>query len=205
MMPSWDVGVERLLRVLLVVLVAAGCFFLWRISMAAYQIERMLSANQEDIRQVASTAAAISKKIDQITERLDNLENRVRDIVPLEEAENFFEGIGDLSRDLRAEEVPRSTSAEEEIQFLISQIRASDLTFGYGEKEISSRRLSFLIRSKNRMLGKSAGSAEEFIEAVATKTVTGKEYFVLDEGVEKTPLERWLTEKLRLRREGRGE
>jgi len=200
--PRFELWIGRLLRLFLVVLVAVACFFLWRISMAAYQIEKMLAANQEEIHQVVKTAAAISEKLDAMKDRIERLEARAKDLLPVKETEALFEEMGEIVGRLRSEEVPKAASVEEEIEFLLGEIGGWGGELGYGDKEVSARRLSFLIRSKYRLKGKGISTAEDFIREVATETINGKRYFVVDENGGKVPFDEWLRARLESFRSG---
>jgi hypothetical protein len=191
-----DEWINRSLRIALVFLMAVACFFLWRISMAAYQVERMLADNQEDMAQIVGTAAAISEKIDELSRKIEELEERARENLPIDEVEALMEDFGEVTQQLRAEKAVRSATVEAEIRFLLDLVRNSTNTFGYSDKEFSSRRLSFLLNSKHRLLGKGLESAEQFIRDLGTQTVNGKKYFIVLDANNRKPLAEWLTEEL---------
>ena len=93
--------------------------------------------------------------------------------------------------------------AEGEIRYLLSEIRASKAKFEYAGRPQSAMSLYARLYAKQRTLGKTLASAEDFVDKVASKSITGKAYHVTEPGGAKQELGDWLRAKLAAKRGAR--
>ena len=119
---------------------------------------------------------------------------KARSAVKLDEIESVLDEVGRLRANDEAAEL--SPSAEAEIKRLLKSIRRSGKRFEWEGKTRTPRQCYLWLYSKFRMYRKSLESADDFIDKVATKTVTGNRYYVVHGDDEKQRLNEWLREVL---------
>lgn len=175
------------------VLLIVACVFMVYLTLLVRQLTVTIDAMSEHVAQVMATTARMSKHVDRVEERLRVLYE------DLDIAGTATEAV-DVALSLGGEAVEVEQRAEDEIKWLLGQIGSSKAKFAYDDKEKSS--LSFYARlyAKYKVYRKTLASAEEFIDKVATKTITGKPYYVTEPGGERAELGEWLRAKLEARR-----
>jgi len=170
------------------------CILIWRMTKIAGRMETMLANTSSDVQQVAGTAADISRRIEHISAKVDDLEDKARSAVNLDEVESVLDEIGRLRANDEAAEL--SPSAEVEIKRLLKSIRRSGKRFEWEGKTRTPTQCYIWLYSKFRMYRKKLESADDFINKVATKTMTGNPYYVVHSDGEQQPLNEWLSEVL---------
>jgi hypothetical protein len=154
--------------------------------------DRTLQAISEDVRQTAGTTARIARHVDQI-------EERARQALPVSEAESLLDAAAGLRE---AAEGGLAPATEEEIRHLLSCLRRPELKFEYSGKQYSAGRFHLQLYAKYQAYRHTLASAEDFIARVATETISGHPYHVL-EGDQKQPLDAWLRAQLDRHRAGK--
>jgi len=193
-----DLFLRRTLHLVLIVLAALCCYFLWQISGTAREIHRLVSSNSDDIGQIVSTASEISKEVDEIRAHVSRLEEKVRESLPLEEMDSLLEETRLLfsPNEETKDTEDLSTVSMNQIESLLRIIRKSGHRFRFGDRSFSSFSFYLLLKSKYGIHKKLLTSSEDFIEKVATQTVTGKPYEVLFEDGSTKNLADWLREQM---------
>ena len=190
---------ERRLRLAvqcaLVALLLIACVFMVYLTLLVRRLTVTMEVMSEDLAQVMATTARVSRNVDRVEERL-----RVW-YEDLDIAGTAAEAV-DVALSLGGETVKVEPRAEDEITWLLRQIGSSKAKFAYDDKEKSA--LSFYARlyAKYKVYKKTLASAEDFIDKVATKTITGKPYYITEPGGEKVELGDWLRARLAERRAG---
>lgn len=190
-----DKWLKRIVMLLTAAVLILSCFFIWRISMVAYRIETSIEATSGDIKQVTHTAANISRKVDQIEEKVEVLSEKTKDVLHADEVRHIVEEISDLKEPPQGRELRIDESAAEEISHLLSFIRKSECTFEYSGKKRSAFRFYLQMYSKYKVYKKTLSCAEDFIEKVATRTIAGNTYSVYS-GDKPLELNKWLRKEL---------
>lgn len=86
---------------------------------------------------------------------------------------------------------------DDEIDYLIESFSQSHCIFIRNGKRYTSRDARRHLRSKNRLNSHLIDSTEEFIEKIASRSVTsGKPYLIDCRGADAQPLGDWLAERL---------
>lgn len=190
-----DRGLKVAIQYALAGLLIIACVFMVYLTLLVRQLTVTIDAMSKHVAQVMATTARISKHVDRVEDRLRVLYE------DLDIAGTAKEAV-DVALSLRGEAVKIEPRAEDEITWLLGQIRSSKAKFAYDDKKKSA--LSFYARlyGKYRVLKKTLASAEDFIDKVATKTITGKPYYITEPGGEQVELGQWLRAKLKARRAG---
>lgn len=199
-----DRWMVRIVTLLGAALVAMSCYFVWRISMVAYRMEQAVVEISSDIRVVTGTAADLAVKIDELSNRVARLAEKSSDAIGLDELETALDGIAELRR---GRDEPTSTidpRTEGEIRYLLdTAILRSGKRFEWSGKSRSAAGAYAYFLAKYKLYEKTLTSAEDFVDKVATRTLTGRPYQVLVDG-RRQPLDQYLLEALGKRRQ-RGE
>jgi hypothetical protein len=175
----------RVLLVLMCVLLALLCAAVWRLTALVDRADRTLAAISEDVKQTASTTARISRHV-------DRLEESARQALPISEAESLLDAAAAVRGPAEGGLAP---AAEEEIRHLLSCLRRPELRFEYSGGQHSAGRFYLQLCAKCQTYRRTLASAEDFIARVATQTITGHPYYVVQDG-EKRPLDAWLRAEL---------
>ena len=188
-----DRGLKLAIRYALAGLLLIACVFMIYLTLLVRQLTVTMDAMSEDLAQVMATTARVSRNVDRVEERL-----RVW-YEDLDIAGTATEAV-DVALSLGGEAVEVEPRAEDEIKWMLNQIGSSKAKFAYDDKERSA--LSFYARlyAKYKVYKKTLASAEDFIDKVASKSVTGKAYHVTEPGGERVELGEWLRAKLAGRR-----
>lgn len=188
---------RRLALVAAIALLACCSWFVWRISMVAYQMESAIVAISADVKQMSASGAQISQHLQQLDRRLQSVEEKAMDAMNLDELEHILDEV-DAIRDAQPPAAGGpSSDAEREIKYLLSQIRNSPHRFVYSDENKGGLRFSLQLYAKYKVYDKIIASAEDFIEKVGTKSIAGQPYRVVISPEETVALNDWLREMLR--------
>ena len=184
------------------VLLGIWSYFMWSMSMLVQEIDLSVAtvrgeieAVSGDMRQILETTADISRYVSDISDRVQRLEGKAYEALPIEEIESLLDAAIEIR--LGDEEVQTaSAETEEEIQFLLSSILTSGKSFQFSDKTEKAAKLYWFLRAKRRAFRRKIGSAEDFIAKTAIKSITGNPYFVVHEEGNRQPLNEWLLENL---------
>ena len=189
---SWLV---KVLLILSSCLLGLCCFLVWRAGMVMYRVEQSVVAIGGDVKQVTGTAARISTKLDKAMDRIDKLENKLKDAVPVEELENVLEEVKRAREKSANLEPSRRAEVDKEVQYLLTTIRRSGCRYERDGKETSPLSFYGYLLSKYKLYEGNVTSAEDFIDKVATRTMTGKPYYIIRDGA-KVELPAYLRQEL---------
>ncbi len=195
-----DVWISRLVPIVSACLLALACLLVWRVSMLVYRVEQSIVTVSADVRQVTGTMARVANLVDRLTERIERLERKTEEAIGTDELEMALDEIKDVRESLSTAEEPFGPEVEKEIRYLLGQIRWSGLKFEISGKYRSAFRSYLYLLAKYRAYRKTLRSADDFIEKVATKTITGHPYYVLLEDGKKMALGAFLKDALEKRR-----
>jgi hypothetical protein len=202
--PSTDaIGtwLKRLALVAAIALLAFCSWFVWRISMVAQQTENAIVAISSDVKQMSASGAQISAHLEKLDTRLQSLEQKAADAMKLDEFENLLDEIDVIRNSQLTAAGELAPETEREIKHLLAQIRASKHRFVYSDENKGGMRFYLQLYAKYKAYDKIIGSAEEFIDKVATKTIVGQPYQVVISPNETVELSDWLTTELNKYRE----
>lgn len=151
----------------------------------------------------SATVNRILNDVDRVVERLEALEQKLDRTVPVDELDSILNEVALLQEDAEQDSLKFKPDAEAEVKFLLRRLRSVADEYRYSDESRSPLRFYAHLYAKYRVYRGSLTSAEDFIDRVATKTVTGKTYFaVLEDGSTKE-LAKLLREELqRYREEG---
>ena len=200
---------KRLTLVAAIALLACCSWFVWRISMVAYQMEGAIVAISADVKQMSSTGAQISEHLQKLDDRLRAIEEKAADAMNIDEFEHLLDEIDVIRNGQPSTASAASPDTEREIKHLLAQIRSSGHRFAYSvlgsDKSKSGTVLYLQLYTKYKTYKNAISSAEDFIDKVGTKTIVGQPYQVVISPDETVPLNDWLTEELKNYRESRSE
>jgi hypothetical protein len=192
-----DTWLLRALVVLLLLLVGLLCYLLWRTSMIALRVEEAVVAVSTDVQAVTDSAARISRQMADLTERLARIEQKTEDAVGLQDLETALGTLADVRDEKYADPKLLTAAAAAEIDHLLKSIRSSDLAFICGSEHLKGTIFYMHLWVKYKYHRKILCSAEDFIQKVATQTISGHRYRVVLKGGKTVDLSDWLTEKLK--------
>ncbi len=186
-------GLKTTIQYAIIGLLLIACVFMVYLTLLARRLTVTMEAMSENVTTVMATTARVAKHVDNVEKRLHALFQDV-DIA------GAAAGAADVARSLGGEAVEMEPRAEGEITWLFGQIRSSKARFAYDDTKKSA--LSFYMRlyAKYKVYKKTIASAEDFIDKVATKTITGKPYYITEPGGKQVELGQWLRAKLAARR-----
>jgi uncharacterized coiled-coil protein SlyX len=188
---------KRLALVAAIALLAFCSWFVWRISMVAQQTEDAIVAISGDVKQMSASGARISAHLEKLDTRLQSLEQKAADAMKLDEFENLLDEIDVIRNSEPTAAGAPAPETEREIKHLLAHIRASKGRFVYSDENKGGMRFYLQLYAKYKTYDKIIGSAEDFIDKVATKTIVGQPYHVVISPTETVALSDWLTEELK--------
>ncbi len=169
--------------------------------MIAFRVEQSIASVSHDLEKMTGTGARISQKVDEIVEKLERLEEKTKSSLHVNEAKHIIEEITDLKNTRSEETIGPGDSAKKEIEYLLAAVKDSGFQFGH---EAGKRRsaMNYYLRfyGKYKMYKKSLATADDFIDKVASKTIAGNSYYLIEDGKER-PLGEWLRGILKKKRE----
>jgi hypothetical protein len=206
--PRADVGtmwLKRLTLLMASLFIAFCCWFVWRISMVAYQAEAAIVAISADVKQMSSTGAQISEHLQKLDNRLQAIEAKAFDAMNIDEVESMINEIDELRDGQRPPGTQLSLDAEREIKHLLSQVMQSKHRFIYSDENKGGTRFYFQLYAKYKTYKSSLSSAEDFIDKVATSSIGGHPYQVGVSPDQTVTLNDWLGEELKKYRADSGQ
>jgi hypothetical protein len=191
-----DTWLLRSLVVLLLLLIGLSCYLLWRTSMIALRVEESVVAVSADVKEVTQSAARISRQMADVTERLARIEEKTEDAVGLKDLETAMGTLADVRNEKYEDPKQLSPEAQAEIDHLLKSIRTSGLVFICGSEHLQASVFYVHLWVKFKYHRKIVGSAEDFIQKVATKTISEHRYRVVSKDGKTTDLADWLKDQL---------
>jgi hypothetical protein len=190
---------------LTLVLLIVACVLLVYTTATVRRLNILLDAISNDLAESLATTARLSRQVDDISVRVESFGGKLKDAVKLDEVESVLAqvaSIGSGRGEAGGKVVTLDARAAAEIGHLVSRVAQCDGRFEADGKSYSRRRFHLQLLAKRKAYEGSIASAEDFIERVAARTVTGKDYFVvLEDGTRKSVRE-WLGGELTEYREG---
>jgi len=181
----------------LVVLLAMCSYLVFRSATLIYRLEQSVVAVSSDVKEVASTAATLSQDVAAIREDIVNVKEKALDSIRYEEARHAIDEAIAFGAAAKAESSQLTDTAEEEISALLKSLVVSGCTAEvYGRKQ-SIMTLYGRIYGKYKLKQNVLTSAEDFIAQIASKSVLGNTYYLVDKDGEKSELSEWLTNRLK--------
>ena len=180
----------------LILLLAMCCYFVYRLSMVAYRVEESVVAVSDDVEDVASTVAILCRDVSAIREEIATLRTKAQDSIPYEEARHAIEEALALGAAAKADSSALSPTAEREISALLKSLTSSGCTAEVGGRKQSIFALHSRVYGRYKLKKNTLTSAEDFIDQVATATMLGKTYYLVDKSGERVQLRTWLTDRL---------
>jgi len=201
-----DLWLKRVFVLVLIIFLSVSSFYVWRIAMVFYRVEKAVETVSSDVGEVTGAAARISRKMEELIDRIERLEKKTGKVVTLDEVETVLDSVADLKSGA-GEKMPADAAAE--IGRLFALIRSSGREYEYAGKIKSPLKFYGHVYAKYKAYRNAITSAEVFIDKCATKTITGKVYYLrtpkpggggAPEGdggeVTKRPVAEWLREEL---------
>ena len=195
-----DRWVKRVVLLALAVFLCALSFFLLRMGMMAYRVEQSIEATAGDVAQVTKSAADISRRVDEINDRIGTLQEKAEQALRLDEVEGILDNIIHISSGDESEGGPPPEAADQ-IAYLLRCIWRSGHRFEYADSNRSASRFYLELYGKYKLLKRTIPTAEVFIEKLGTKTIPGNRYYVVFKDGKKKELDVWLTEALKAYRD----
>jgi len=190
---QWLVRVNLFLLACLLLL---SMNLVWRLTTLIFRIDRTAASMSRDVAQVAGTAGTIARDVEGLREEARELKGRLAESVPVEEFTDAFDAVLTAGRAITADSSELPPSADAEIKALLRALLYSGMRYDDDGEERSVGSLWGRLYAKYRVMRKGLVSAEDFIEKVASRSVLGHEYYLIDETGERVLLEDWMLEAL---------
>ena len=195
-----DLWLKRALALVFIVFLAVCSFYVWRIAMVFYRVEKAVETISSDVSEVTGAAARISRKMEEVIDRIERLEQKTGKVVTMDEVETLLDSAAALKSGA-GEKMSEETAAE--IGRLFALIRTARGEYEYAGKIKSPLKFYGHVYAKYKAYRNAITSAEGFIDRCATKTITGKVYYLrmpkpggAEGEVTKRPVAEWLREEL---------
>lgn len=192
-----DVWINRAKGLAVLVLLTVFALLIWRLSALAQRIEQTVSAISSDVELVASTAADLSQRIDILTAKIDALKQKSEDLIHRNEVESLVDQFNLLQEGYSGSTEELSEESKREIKDLMSVIRKFEGKFRSDGEYVSPTWLYLKLQVKYKTYEPTIHSAEDFIDRVATKTLTSSNYEVVHPDGENESLAELLRRNLR--------
>ena len=176
---SWFMQVLLLLGCCVLALV---CYLIWEVTRVVVRVEEGVAAVSEDVKTVAKTAARVSVEVGEMMDRMEELRAKLRDSVPTQELEDVLDEMKKARENPANLEPATKAEVDTEVTHLLATIRRSDCRYVRNGKEVSALNFYGYLLGKYKLYEGTVTSAEDFIEKVATKTMTGEPYYAVIEG-----------------------
>jgi prophage DNA circulation protein len=187
---------RNVLLVMVILVVGACGWFVYRLSRIAYGVEKAVVAVSDDLQQVTATVATLSGDVSAIRTEILELKNRAQESIPYEEVEHAFEELQALGAAAKADSTELTPDAEAEIKALLKSLSTSGCTAEVRGDSKSIFTLHARLATKYKLKKKTLKSAEDFIDQVATTTTFGNTYYLVDAPGKRTELAEWLKARL---------
>ena len=198
-------ALQRAIQWATLVLLVATCVLLIYATITLRRYNQLLERISDDLAETLATTAKVSRQVDKISLRVESFGGKLAGAVKVDEIESVLGEIASVRASRRESgetRVALSPEARSEMGHLMSQVARCDGHFEAEGKTYSPRRMYLQLLAKKRVYEDSLTSTEDFIERVAARSMSGKEYFVaFGDGTRKSVAE-WLREELEKRRAG---
>jgi outer membrane murein-binding lipoprotein Lpp len=179
-----------------VVLLGMSCYFVYRLSMIAYRVEQATVAVSSDVKTVTSTLATLSRDVSAMRDDIVRLKEKVQQSVPYEEVRHAIDEALAVGASLKAESPVLPTAAAQEIGALLTSLMLSGCRAEVGGKQQSVLTLYARLYAKYKLRQNTLSSAEDFIEQVASESVLGRTYYLVQKDGNRVPLGAWMKDRL---------
>lgn len=195
-----SVFLQQVIQWLTLVLLIVACVLLVYMTTTVGRLNHLLDRISDDLAQSLATTARLSRQVDDVSARVESFGGKLKDAAKLDEVESALAEVASIrssQREVGGKGVTLDADAMAEIRHLVACVARCDGRFEADGKSYSPRRLHMQLLAKRKVYEGSLASTEDFIERVAARTMTGKDYFVvLKDGTRKSVRE-WLGEALR--------
>ena len=188
---------------LLAVLLLLSIHLVWRLTILTYRLDHTVAALSDDVKQVTETAAIISCDVAALREGLGAIKDKLAQSIPLGGLKSALDAALTIGGAVRADSSALDPAAESEIKALLTALLYSGMRYDDDGKQRSVTRIWTALYTKYKVMRKGLVSAEDFIDKVATRSVLGNTYYLLDKDGERVALRDWMLEALRNHREVR--
>ena len=188
---------KQALVVALVVFILACSFFVWRASMVLYRIEQSVMSMSGDVKKMTTTAGNIAVDVDNIRKRMTALEEKTEDAVGWDDLMTVFDETKKVRESATKPAEPLAEHVRTEIYYLLRQVSLSENRFALIGRPSSGYMAGAYLLGKYKLYANTINSAEQFIDDIATKSITGNTYYVYSNETEKTPLADFMKDALR--------
>ncbi|MCY3020251.1 MAG: DUF5329 family protein [Planctomycetota bacterium] len=196
-----DSWLRRLPLLGVAVLLCLACYLLWRMSMVLYRIEESVVAVSADLQSVTRSASNIAQRVDELVQRTARLEEKAERAAGVDDLEAALDSLAEVRREKQDGPVTLPPQSEKEIKRLLACIRSSGLEFVSAGRVRSAYQFYLHLYAKYVYYKKTVGSAEDFIAKVATESIAGHPYHVMQKDGTRVELKTWLSEELKRARE----
>ena len=190
----------NLVLLLVACLLGISVLFAWRLGMITYRVEQAVVAVSDDLKEVTGTAAQISRDVREIREELKEVKVKVEQSLPVEELDSLMDAALQMGRSFKADSPSLDADAEREIKYLLRALLLSGMKYERRGKERPISLLYATLYAKYKSLRGALASAEDFVDKVATKSVLGRSYYIVDKEGNRHALRDWMLETLEKRR-----
>jgi hypothetical protein len=171
-------------------------WFVYRLSRVAYGVEQAVAGVSEDVQEVTATVATLCGDVAAMRTEIVALKAKAEDSVPYDEVESAFEEALALGQAMKADSSALPPAAEAEIAALLKSLTTSGCTAEVGGRKQSVFTLHARLYTKYRLKQNTLTSVEDFIDQVATASMLGKTYYLVDKSGQRVELAAWLRDQL---------
>lgn len=187
---------RNLLMAALVLLLCVTSLLMYRMAVVVSRLENLVGSVSSDVKSVTSTVSDLSQDISDIRDDLSGLKDKAREAIPYEEARSIIEEAFAIGAAAEGDEAELSDEAEHEIKALLARLMSSGYESQCGDNKQSAATLYARLYGKLKLKKASIGSAEDFIEQVASQSMTGDIYYLLDAEGNEIVLSDWMRGQL---------
>lgn len=158
----------------------------------------------DEWRVTNGAVANAARKTDEAVARLARLEKTAEGVLGLDDLEATMDALNELRDQKHADPKKQSEECRKEIAWLLEHVGKSGLEFIHNDDRRSAAYFSTHLWIKQQFFKKTVGSAEDFIANVATQSLSGHTYQVIEKDGAKTELRVWLMRALEAQRKAKG-
>ena len=187
----------RYLNQLLLACLLLSCTVLaCRLAVLVGHTKGILVSISQDLKDVSNAAGIISRDVETLRSQINGIQNKIDRAIPDEKVTQAWRDAKSIKNGLTTDTTLLSGESRAEITELFALLSRSDLKF---QRKKKTRPISYLharLYPKYISMQKTLTSSEDFIAKVATHTILGNAYVVLDTNGTPHQLSDWLTLKL---------